>query len=119
MKKSINTLLKQRSKDKVNRSANPPVVRASTILFDSMQELIAHKKKVMQNKKITHYEYGRYGSQTTIELENIIKDLENAYHVFLTSTGFGAVSLCLMALCKPGDEILVADNVYEPTRDLA
>ena len=119
MKKSINTLLKQGSKDKVNRSANPPVVRASTILFDSMQELIAHEKKVIQNKKITHYHYGRYGSQTTIELENIIKDLENAYHVFLTSTGFGAVSLCMMALCKPGDEILLADNVYEPTRDLA
>ena len=119
MKKSINTRLKHSLKDQLNRSANPPVVRASTILFDSMQELAAHEKKIINRKKITHYNYGRYGSQTTIELENIIKDLEEAYHVFLTPTGFGAVSLCLMALCRPGDEVLVSDNVYNPTRELS
>ena len=119
MKKSINTRLKHSSKDQLNRSANPPVVRASTILFDSMQELAAHEKKIINRKRITHYNYGRYGSQTTIELENIIKDLEEAYHVFLTPTGFGAVSLCLMALCRPGDEVLVSDNVYKPIRELS
>ena len=119
MKKSINTRLKHGPKDQLNRSANPPVVRASTILFDSMQELAAHEKKIINRKRITHYNYGRYGSQTTIELENIIKDLEDAYHVFLTPTGFGAVSLCLMALCRPGDEVLVSDNVYNPTRELS
>ena len=118
MKKSINTLLKHSSKDKVNRSANPAVVRASTILFDSMQELKAHEKKILKNQKITHYSYGRYGSQTTIELENIIKELEQAYHVFLTGTGFGGMSLALMSVCRPGDEILVSDNVYGPTREI-
>ncbi len=45
MKKSINTLLKHGTFNKINRSANPPVVRASTILFDSMQELSSHEKK--------------------------------------------------------------------------
>jgi cysteine-S-conjugate beta-lyase len=118
MKKSINTILKHTSQDKTNRSANPAVVRASTILFDSMQELAAHEKKVLKGKKITHYSYGRYGSQTTIELENIIKELEQAYHVFLTGTGFGGISLALMSLCRPGDEILVSDNVYGPTREI-
>ena len=118
MKKSINTLLKHTSQDKINRSANPPVVRASTILFDSMQELVGHEKKILKGKKINHYSYGRYGSQTTIELENIIKKLEEAYHVFLTGTGFGGISLALMSLCRPGDEILVSDNVYGPTREI-
>jgi len=118
MKKSIITILKHRSKDKTNRSVNPPVVRASTILFNSMQELYSHEKKIFKNQKITHYTYGRYGSQTTIELENIIKKLENAYHVFLTGTGFGGISLALMSLCRPGDEILVSDNVYGPTREI-
>ncbi|MBL6857620.1 MAG: PLP-dependent transferase [Pelagibacteraceae bacterium] len=118
MKKSINTLLKHSSKDKTNRSANPAVVRASTILFDSMQELAAHEKKILKGKKISHYSYGRYGSKTTIELESIIKELEQAYHVFLTGTGFGGVSLALMSLCRPGDEILVSDNVYGPTREI-
>jgi cystathionine beta-lyase len=119
MKKSITTFLKHPTKDNTNRSANPPVIRASTILFNSMQEINLHEKKIKSQKKITHYTYGRYGSSTTIELENIIKELEQAYHVFLTGTGFGGISLALMSLCRPGDEILVSDNVYGPTREIS
>ena len=118
MKKSINTLLKHSSFSKINRSVNPPVVRASTILFDSMQELASHEKKILQDKPITHYSYGRYGSQTTIELQKIVKELEQAHHVFLHSTGFGSVSLAFMALAQSGDEVLVGDNVYSPTREI-
>jgi len=119
MKKSITTFLKQPTKDNTNRSANPPVIRASTILFNSMQEIIQHEKKIKSHKNVSHYTYGRYGSSTTIELENIIKELEQAYHVFLTGTGFGGISLALMSLCRPGDEILVSDNVYGPTREIS
>ena len=118
MKKSISTILKHSSFSKINRSANPAVVRASTILFDSMQELAAHEKKIIKDQPITHYAYGRYGSQTTIELQKIVKELEQAHHVFLHSTGFGSVSLAFMALCQSGDETLVADNVYFPTREI-
>ena len=118
MKKSINTFLKHPTKDNDNRSANPPVTRASTILFNTMQEMISHEKKIKLHKNITHYSYGRYGSTTTIELENIIKKLEEAYHVFLTGTGFGGISLALMSLCRPGDEIIVSDNVYGPTKEI-
>ena len=119
MQKSINTFLKHPSKDLTNRSANPPVTRASTILFDTMQELYLHEHKVKTHKKISHYSYGRYGSTTTIELENILKKLENAYHVFLTGTGFGGIALALMSLCRPGDEIVVSDNVYGPTKEIS
>ena len=118
MKKSINTFLKHPAKDNENRSANPPVTRASTILFKTMQEMISHEKKIKLHKNITHYSYGRYGSRTTIELENIIKKMEQAYHVFLTGTGFGGISLALMSLCRPGDEIIVSDNVYGPTKEI-
>ena len=119
MKKSISTFLKHPTKDNTNRSANPSVTRASTILFNSMQELYKHERKIKANRKITYYSYGRYGSSTTIELENIIKKLENAYHVFLTGTGFGGVALAIMSLCRPGDEILVSDNVYGPTKEIS
>ena len=119
MKKSISTFLKHPTKDNVNRSANPPVTRASTILFNSMQELYKHEKNIKANKKISYYSYGRYGSSTTIELENILKELEQAYHVFLTGTGFGGVALGIMSVCRPGDEILVSDNVYGPTKEIS
>ena len=119
MKKSISTFLKRPTKDNTNRSVNPSITRASTILFDSMQELFQHEKRIKKNKKISYYSYGRYGSSTTIELENILKELEQAYHVFLTGTGFGGVALAIMSICRPGDEILVSDNVYGPTKEIS
>ena len=119
MKKSIKTFLKHPTKDNSNRSANPAVIRASTILFNSMQELYQHEKKIKKHQKISHYSYGRYGSSTTIELENILKELEQAFHVFLTGTGFGGVALAIMSLCRPGDEIIVSDNVYGPTKEIS
>ena len=119
MKMSIKTFLKHPTKDSSNRSANPAVIRASTILFDSMQELYNHEKKIKKHQKVSHYSYGRYGSSTTIELENMLKELEQAFHVFLTGTGFGGVALAIMSLCRPGDEILVSDNVYGPTKEIS
>ena len=50
MKKSISTFLKHPTKDNANRSANPSVTRASTILFNSMQELNQHEKKIKAKK---------------------------------------------------------------------
>jgi cystathionine beta-lyase len=119
MKKSIKTFLKHPTKDSSNRSANPAVIRASTILFNTMQELYQHEKKIKKHQKVSHYSYGRYGSSTTIELENMLKELEQAFHVFLTGTGFGGVALAIMSICRPGDEILVSDNVYGPTKEIS
>ncbi len=119
MKKSLITFLKRPTKDTSNRSANPPVTRASTILFNSMQEMYKHELRIKKHERVSHYTYGRYGSTTTIELENILKELEQAYHVFLTGTGFGGIALALMSLCRPGDEILVSDNVYGPTKEIS
>ena len=116
MKYSDKTKLKHLAQDKKSRSANPAIVRASTILFKSMQEIIRHEKLVKQDKKVDFYEYGRGGSQTTIALQNFIAELEGAHHVFLTPTGFAAVALSIMSVCRPGDEIIVTDACYQPTR---
>ena len=115
MKKSISTFLKHTAQDKVNRSANPAVVRASTVFFKSMQELLGYKN-IAKNKRVDFYDYGRAGTQTTTQLQNIIVELEKAYHVFLTPSGFASVALSIMSICRPGDEIIVTDSVYFPTR---
>ena len=118
MKKSVKTFLKFAAKDKVARSANPSIVRASTIYFNSMQEMRKHQKKIAEGKKVEHWDYGRQGSQTTIQLQNILRELEQAYEVFLTQTGFSAVALAIMSVCRPGDEIVISDCVYRPTQKL-
>ena len=93
MKYSDITKLKHLAQDKKSRSANPAIVRASTVFFKSMQEIIRHEKLVKKDKKVDFYEYGRGGSQTTIALENFIAELEGAQRVFLTPTGFAAIAL--------------------------
>ena len=118
MKKSIKSFLKFAGKDKVARSANPAIVRASTIYFKTMQEMREHQKKISRGKNVPYWDYGRQGSQTTIQLQNILKRLEDSYEVFLTQTGFGAVALAIMSICRPGDEIVISDCVYRPTQKL-
>ena len=118
MKKTVKTFLKYTAKDTVARSANPAIVRASTIYFNSMQEMRKHQKSITEGKKVKHWDYGRQGSQTTIQLQSILKELEQAYEVFLTQTGFGAVVLAIMSVCRPGDEIVISDCVYRPTQKL-
>ena len=116
MKYSDITKLKHLAKDKQSKSANPAIVRNSTVLFKTMEDIIRHRKLVDSDKKVDFYEYGRRGSQTTIFLQNFIAELEQAHDVFLTPTGFSAIALSIMAICKSGDEIIVSDGLYKATR---
>ena len=116
MKYSDITKLKHLAQDKTARTANPAIVRNSTVLFKSMQELFKQEQLVKKGNKVNFYEYGRGGSQTTIALQNFISELESAHTTFLTSTGFASVALAIISICRPGDEIVVTDAVYAPTR---
>ena len=116
MSRSFKTFLKHTAKDFHNQSVNPPVVRASTIIFKSMQHIRKTQAKAQKNPTGGHYDYGRQGTSTTHILQKILTKLEESYHVFTTPTGFGAVFLAIFSVTRPGDEIIVADPVYSPTR---
>jgi len=116
MSNSFKTFLKHTAKDFHNQSVNPPVVRASTIIFKSMQHIRKTQAKAQKNPIGGHYDYGRQGTSTTYILQKILTKLEESYHVFTTPTGFGAVFLAIFSVTRPGDEIIAADPVYSPTR---
>ena len=116
MGNSFKTFLKHTAKDFHNQSVNPPVVRASTIIFKSMQDIRKMEIKAKKNPTGGHFEYGRQGTSTTYILQKILSKLEESYHTFLTPTGFGSVFLAIFSVTRPGDEIIVADPVYSPTR---
>jgi cystathionine beta-lyase len=116
MSSSFKTFLKHTAKDFHNQSVNPPVVRASTIIFKSMQHIRKTQAKAQKNPIGGHYDYGRQGTSTTFILQKILTKLEESYHVFTTPTGFGAVFLAIFSVTRPGDEIIAADPVYSPTR---
>jgi cysteine-S-conjugate beta-lyase len=119
MSVSFKTFLKHTAKDFHNQSVNPPVVRASTIIFKTMQDIRRTQLKAKKNPTGGHFDYGRQGTSTTHILEKILTKLEESYHVFLTPTGFGAVFLAMFSILRPGDEVIVADPVYSPTRTLS
>ena len=92
-------------------AVNPPVYRASTILFRTLEEFEA--AKTHPRRDVT---YGRYGTPTTFCLEEAVASLEGAYASALFPSGVAAIATTLLALLKPGDHVLVPQSVYGPAR---
>jgi cystathionine beta-lyase len=88
---------------------NPPVVRGSTVLYPSAEDLHAHRGE---------FQYGRHGTPTTKALQQALKALEgdNCAGVGLAPSGVAAITTALLAVLKSGDHLLVTDNAYRPTR---
>jgi len=118
MSKSFKTFLKHAGKDFYNQSVNPPVVRASTLIFKSIDEIRKMQNKGKKDPIGGHFSYGREGSSTIFALQKMLRTFEESYQVFLTPTGFGAVFLAIFSVVRPGDEIIVSDPAYSPTRSL-
>ena len=97
------------------RSVNPPLTRASTILFESLAEL-------REARAGTPYEalrYGIYGTSTTFELQTAMAELCAAESCLATPSGLTAIAATLAAHAAPGGRILLQGDVYEPTRAFA
>jgi len=93
------------------RLVNPPVERASTILFDSVADLKRNRPQ------LGTYRYALQGTATQWALAEALTDLEaGAAGTALYSSGLAAITAPLMTVLGPGDELLVPDNVYGPTR---
>jgi len=61
------------------------------------------------------YDYSRSGNPTRSVLEGVLADLEGGKHGFCFASGMGAISTLALAMFKPGDHILIGDDVYGGT----
>lgn len=88
---------------------NPPVYHASTVLFPTAEDYLAHRGR---------YQYGRRGTPTSEALESALRDLEGpaCAGVALAPSGLAAISAAFLALLQAGDDVLVTDSAYRPTR---
>ncbi|MBC7522547.1 MAG: cystathionine beta-lyase [Sandarakinorhabdus sp.] len=94
---------------------NPPVWRASTILFDTLADLDA----AIKNPDAGLY-YGRRGTPTQWALENALTGLEpGGAGTKLFPSGVAAITASLLAVVKAGDTVLITDSAYEPTRQFS
>lgn len=69
-------------------------------------------------KMSTGYDYGRVANPTRDELENIMCALERGERAWAVSSGMAAINLVLQ-LFKPGDHILLSEDLYGGTVRLA
>src|SRR5438270_887957 len=100
-----------RRKEWRRRLVNVPVERASTILFDNVADLESN------TPGLGVYRYGLQGTATQWALSEALTELEpGAAGTALSSTGLAAITSALLAVLSAGDELLVTDSVYGPTR---
>src|ERR1700761_5545246 len=88
---------------------NPPVYHASTVLYPSAEDFLAHRAR---------YQYGRRGTPTTEALEQAVQELEGpgCAGVALLPSGLAAISSALLSVVRAGDHVLITDSAYGPTR---
>lgn len=86
---------------------NTPVYRGSTVLFPTLEAL---------KSRTQPYTYGRRATPTTSALEEALTALSGGTFTMLAPSGLCAVTAALLAFVRAGDEILMVDTVYQPTR---
>ncbi len=91
------------------RPVNPPIERGTTLLNRRAADLRDENLGPV---------YGIDGASVHVELRQRLADMEGAVDTFVVSTGLAAVSVALLALVSPGDEILISDASYWPSRRL-
>jgi cystathionine beta-lyase len=86
---------------------------ASTVLF---RDVAALRSRNWQDK--TGYTYGLHGTPTTFTLEARLAAIEQGSYCLLAPSGLAAIAMVDLALLKSGDDVLLPDNVYNPSREL-
>ncbi|GAA0758412.1 cystathionine beta-lyase [Actinomadura yumaensis] len=89
------------------RPVNPPVERASTMLSD---------RAAVMRDNADGPTYGLDGGAAARQLRAALADLEGAEDAFIVPSGLAAVTVPLLALTRPGDEVITTDALYGPSR---
>ena len=95
---------------------NPPVWRGSTHLYDN----VAHLREGLKSNDDGKFFYGRRGSPTQWSLADALTEMEpGAAGTMLYPSGVAAISCSLLTVLQPGDELLLTDSSYDPSRSFA
>jgi len=92
----------------------PGVYKASTVIFPNVAALRSRDWRYKNG-----YTYGLHGTPTTFTLEERLATLEGGTFCALAPSGLAAITTVNVALLRSGDEVLLPDNVYGPSREMA
>lgn len=102
-----------RSKKFTQGSVNPIVQRASSLVFDTVQD----KKHATVNRAKGALFYGRRGTLTHFSLQEAMTELEGGAGCVLYPCGAAAIANAILSFVSTGDHVLVTGSAYEPTQD--
>ena len=91
----------------VAKTVGPPIQKGSTVLLPDAASLY---------DDVSYLTYGRQGLTAQFALQAALGELEHAEGVTLYPSGLAALTGALLAVLKTGDEVLVTDVIYKPTR---
>jgi len=92
----------------------PGVFKASTVIFPNVAAM-----RDFEWKDKSAYTYGLHGTPTTYLLEERLCTLEGGLQCLLLPSGLAAIANVALSLLKIGDEVLIPDNAYGPSKALA
>jgi cysteine-S-conjugate beta-lyase len=92
----------------------PPVWRASTVVFDSLDAFVSRKDRLPDG-----FTYGTTGTPTQRALETRIAELDGAAHCVVLPSGQAAICNTLLALLRQGDHLLMTESAYGPAKAFA
>ena len=90
----------------LSRTVGPAIQRGSTVLMSCAADLYDYNQVT----------YGRQGLAAQGALQQALCELEGAEGCEIYPSGLAALTAALLAVLKAGDEILVVDTIYAPTR---
>lgn len=93
--------------------ANPPVVRASSILHDSLDSYEDTLRKRADDDSVLSY--GRRGTTTAHALMQAINDLEGGDGCWLFPSGVAALAIAMQSCVQSGDHLLVVESAFHAT----
>ncbi|PXW43078.1 cystathionine beta-lyase [Erwinia sp. AG740] len=102
-----------RSKRVTQGAVNPVIQRASSLIFDSVQE----KHHAAVNRAKGALFYGRRGTLTHFALQDAMTELEGGAGCALYPCGAAAIANAITSFVSAGDHLLVTGSAYEPTQD--
>lgn len=108
------TKLLHYGRGKLPAPANPPVVRASTILHDSVESYVDTLKRRDADDSVLSY--GRRGTTTAHALMQAVNDLEGGDGCWLFPTGVAAIATTLQAFLHHGDHMLITETAFHATK---
>ena len=101
----------QKYGDRKIKTINPDVQSGSSVLFENFEDM-----QLAMEGNYPGVDYGTHGLSTQKAFEEAICRMENGHRAYAFPSGINAITNTLMAFTQSGDEVLLCDNAYGPTK---